>query len=622
MDSIDSAHAVLLVGAFLVLVGIASSLVAQRFGAPLLFVFLLIGMLAGQDGPGGLVFNDYQATYLVGSVALAIILFDGGLRTRLSRFRGALMPACLLSTVGVIITASVVAVFVAWIFGFSWLEAALLGAIVASTDAAAVFFLLRSGGLRLRPKVGDVLEIESGTNDPIAVFLTVLLTGLILAGAVQPDLSLLINLANHALIGAVLGVAAGFIVTWLLNRIDFPTGLHPLFVSAAVLVIFALIALLGGSGLLGVYLMGLVIGNRSVRALPAVVSFHNAITWLSQIVMFLVLGLLVVPSKLIEYIVPGLVIALLLIFVARPVAVWACLVLFGFRPRELLFISWVGLRGAVSIFLAAIPMLSGVPHAEAYFNAAFFVVLISLLLQGWTIRPLALRLGLAMPDDRPQVSRMELDLPGQLEQELVAYPIDSDSPVLDSDHLPGWVRLAFVVRDGAIIAPEQTGTLRPRDYAYFLVPPARVRRLDRLIAPRHPHERPFGELTVNGEAGIGEIAELYDLGVPDEIRGMSVGEFIAKQLDDEPQLGDAIIVGDGTLVVREVADARITKAGLQLPELTAEGLPTEQVRAFVTKSWSRLRRSKALPVRFDSIARRRPSLWWRKRRSPNRQEPS
>ena len=359
MHGLDLVNTAIFVGAALVLMGIFSSLIATRAGAPLLLVFLVVGMLAGQDGPGGIVFNDYRVTYLVGMIALSIILFDGGLRTRLSVFRGVLAPSLLLATVGVVITA-VVAGGAAWlVLDLEPIGALLLGTIIASTDAAAVFFLLRTGGLRLQHRVGATLEIESGTNDPIAVFLVIILTQYILAGGGTPGWELAMELGQQAFLGAAFGLGGGFALVAMLNRLSMPGGLHPLFVVAGAITISAFTSLLGGSGLLAVYIAGLVMANRPVRAYPSIVGFHDAVTWLCQIVMFLVLGLLVTPSTLWHYAPQGILVALVLTLVARPLAVWICLWRFGFAVKEKLFISWVGLRGAVSIFLAAIPMLGG-----------------------------------------------------------------------------------------------------------------------------------------------------------------------------------------------------------------------------------------------------------------------
>jgi cell volume regulation protein A len=565
MVGLGPINAVILLGAALVLAGILSSLVARRFGAPLLFLFLAIGMLAGEDGPGGIAFNDYRATYLVGSVALAIILFDGGLRTKLARFRGVVAPALLLATVGVVVTAVLVAVVARWVLGLGWHEGLLLGAIVASTDAAAVFFLLHAGGLQLRPRVGSVLEIESGTNDPIAVFLVVLLTEVVLAGG---DLTFeaLGLLAAQGLIGAAFGLAGGFALVWVLNRLEFPVGLHALTAGAGAVFIYALATLLEGSGFLAVYLAGLVVGNRPVRAFPAILSFHVAATWLCQIVMFLVLGLLVTPTHIVPFALPALAIALFLAFVARPAAVALCLAPFRFGAREIGFVTWVGLRGAVSIFLAAIPTLAAVPNAAAFFNVAFFVVIVSLLVQGWTIRPIARWLGVALSQAEPAVTRVELDLPGQLGHEMVGYPIRPGSIVLTRDRLPEGVRLVLVAREGAVLDAAEAGRLKAGDYAYVLAAPERVHRLDRLFAEPGSSRAAADAFSINGSASVGALARLYGLTVDARESRLAVADLFAARLEDTPEPGDAIDLGSVVLVARLVEGGRVKRAALLLPD--------------------------------------------------------
>jgi cell volume regulation protein A len=572
MASITVANYVLFAGSIMILLGIFSSLIAKRFGAPLVLVFLVLGMLLGEDGLGGLVFDDYYTTYVVGSLALAVILFDGGLRTKLIAFRGIVAPALLLATVGVVVTAvltGIVAILVLPRLGF--MEALLLGSIVASTDAAAVFFLLRSGGLQLPSRVTSVLEVESGTNDPVAVFLTIVLAELIVSGSGMPGWEVLSRLGQQAALGAAFGVASGLGAVWLLNRIDMPGGLHPLFVVAGAVFIYALTSILGGSGLLAAYLAGLVLANRPVRAYPSIVAFHDAATWLAQIGMFLVLGLLVTPSTLIDYALPGLAVAGFLILAARPAAVWLCLSPFGFSRNEMLYFSWVGLRGAVSVFLAAIPTLVGVPQAEVYFNIAFFVVLVSLMVQGWTVNSSARRLGLALRRTAPAVTRIELDIPGQVGQEMVGYPIGAESLVLGLTRLPGWARLIMVVRGNQILSAEEAGDLHAGDYAYFLIPPERVARLDRLFGETADLARRmaplFGELTIKGEAAIAEVAQLYDLEVPAEDRDKTVAEFFEAHIRGRPQPGHRLPFGRATLVARAVDDGQVMRAGLQLEEL-------------------------------------------------------
>ncbi len=384
MVSLDYFSIAILLGSLLVLAGILSSLVALRFGAPLLLVFLLLGMLAGEGGPGGLKFDSVGTAYTVGSIALALILFDGGLRTRFATFRNVLAPAATLATVGVLITTLLTAPVAKLVLGISWMQALLIGAVVASTDAAAVFLLINARGLRLRPRVRATLEVESGTNDPFAVFLTLLLVEFLLAGDHSWSHALVIFLRDTVL-GCIIGVAGGWIITLVLNRLALPQGLHAPFVAVSALVVFASANTVHSSGFLAVYLAGLVVGNRQTRAHNSVVVFLDAVTWLAQIVMFVLLGLLVWPHRLADSLVGAVVVALVLMLVARPVAVFLCLAPFGFQWREKLFVSWVGLRGAVAIFLASIPLLVGLPAAYLFFDVAFVVVLSSLLIQGWTV---------------------------------------------------------------------------------------------------------------------------------------------------------------------------------------------------------------------------------------------
>lgn len=569
MENIAVVNAILLFGAALMLVGILSSLVASRFGAPLLLVFLVIGMLTGEDGPGGVAFDNYRMTYLIGSIALAVILFDGGLRTRISHISGAIWPAVSLATVGVLLTAGLIGVFAAWALGLRWIEGLLIGATIASTDAAAVFFLIRASGLQLQRRVGATLEIESSTNDPVAVFLTVLIVGLVTSSAGHSTGAIVGHFLQEAVIGGAAGVAGGFALAFVLNRVDLPSGLHPLFVVAFVVALFALSAVLHGSGFLAVYLAGIVVGNRPVRALPSIIAFHDTVTWLCQIVMFMVLGLLVTPSEMVSSILPALAIAFSLIFVARPVAVALCLLPFGFSRKEIGFVGWVGLRGAVSIFLAAIPTLAQAPNAQIYFNVAFVVVIVSLLVQGWTITPLAKRLHLAVRQTaRRSVQRVEIDLPGQLSQEMVGYAVTPHCPILNRDSIPKWARPVFVVRDDRILDPLQAGALKPGDYGYFLTEPDRVPELDGLFASTEAgRARPaLGEFPMRGETPLATLVELYGLGVEPEEAGLTVAEVFSQRFENEPAVGDVLEFGPATLIVRAVDEGVVTRAGLRIED--------------------------------------------------------
>ncbi|MFG1188267.1 potassium/proton antiporter [Xanthobacter flavus] len=565
MGSVVVSNIVLLVVAALVVVGTLSSLLAARFGAPILLVFLVVGVAAGEGGPGGIHFDDYWATYMVGSAALAVILFDGGLRMRVASMRGAILPAVGLSTVGVAFTAALVALVAAPLLGLGWMEALLVGAIVASTDAAAVLFLVRAQGLHLGRRVGSVIEIESATNDPAAVFLTVLLVELLTSHLADPGLMVVFGALREMVVGAVLGVAGGYALVAVLNRVDLPGGLHPVMVVGVAVLLFALTSLLHGSGFLAVYLAGLVVGNRPVRAIASITSFLDTITWLCQIVMFVMLGMLVSPEKILQYALPALGVAAFLILVGRPAAVFACLAPFHFSLKEKLFVSWAGLRGAVSIFLATIPMLAHLPMAEVYFNVAFAVVLVSLILHGWTMAYAARRLDVALSDPDPGVRRFEIDLPGQTDMELVAYPVMAATPAVGQAQLPPWARLVMVVRANETLTPEAAGPLKAGDYGYLLAPPKRVHQLDRMFRPEET--TPLDDSAAFpfvGEVRLGDLASFYGLAVPDSELGLTIADAFADRSDDQPAPGMRIAYGHAVIEVRGVTDGRVTYAVLRL----------------------------------------------------------
>jgi len=570
LESLHAIDLVLLGGALLILVGIASSLLARRFGAPLLLVFLLLGLLLGEDGPGGIRYDDTRLTYLVGALALAVILFDGGLRTRAAQVRGSVLPALVLASAGVAITAVLTALAAAKLLDLPPLEALLLGTIVASTDAAAVFFLLRAGGLHLERRTGATLEIESGSNDPVAVFLTISLTTWIAAlqAGQQPNLAMLgVKLLWAGALGLGFGYAGGRAIVAVLNRISLPSGLHPWLALASAVALFAVTNLLGGSGYLAVYLAGIVVANRPVRARADVLSVQDAATWFAQLVMFLLLGLLAAPDELLKVAWPALGVAAFLMFVARPVAVVLCLLPFGYRWPEIGLISWVGLRGAVGIFLASIPLLARLPHAHLYFNVSFLVVLVSLLVQGWTLARAAHGFGVAVPRADPNTRRIQLDLPGQLEYEMVGYRVAPGSAVLRGATLPGRVRLAMVVRDGQVLLPDRHGALAANDYAYLVAPGAQTPRLDWLFAEgfdaREAEQDAFGQFTLPGDVPLGDLAAFYGLSIPQRFARSTAAQVFDQRFDEQAQVGDRVTLGSAILVVRALEDDRIVQVGLK-----------------------------------------------------------
>jgi potassium/hydrogen antiporter len=385
---------------FAVLAGIFSS----RIGFPFLLIFLLAGGLAGEDGLG-IQFEDFVLSFWVGNVALAIILVDGGLRTQLAAFRTGFKPALTLATLGVVVTAGLTGLAAMWFLSLPWSMALLLGAIVASTDAAAVFSVLKSSGSRLNERVEATLELESGMNDPMAVYLTILFIGIsqaVMGKAPAMEWQwIVVTFFQQFLLGALVGVGVGFGVAWLLpltrTMLDNDSGILALLLVSAGIGVFALANWFGGSGFLAAYIYAVVVGNRARRTVRRALSAMDGLAWLAQAVMFLLLGLLVSPSEVMEVAPEAIAVAMFMMLIARPLAVALCLFPLRFRPAETFFISWVGLRGAVPIILAIFPVVAGLSGARIFFDVAFVVVVTSLLFQASTMRWLAKRLGMVLP---------------------------------------------------------------------------------------------------------------------------------------------------------------------------------------------------------------------------------
>ncbi|PYI77682.1 MAG: potassium/proton antiporter [Verrucomicrobia bacterium] len=389
----ETAHELILLGGALGLISIFAGVISSRFNAPLLLVFLLLGMLAGEDGPGRIQFADFRAAYLIGSIALAIILFEGGLKTERRMIEIALWPSLVLATIGVAITALFVGVAAVWLFKIPFTEALLIGAVLAPTDAAAVNTLLRDAGAAVPDRVKATLEVESGLNDPTSVFLTILLVESLMSPQVFTGWNGILLFVEEMLGGAVLGLLAGYALLFLVRKLKLPVSMHPVLALASVLVVFGGAQLIGASGFLAVYLMGLIVGVSQFESQRGVVFASETFAWLAQISLFLMLGLLVTPHELLPLATPVLLITAVLIFLARPFATFACLMPFRFTSREMTFASWVGLRGAVPIYLAIVPVLAGFQRGTLLFAVTFGVVIVSLLLQGWTISPFAWVVG-------------------------------------------------------------------------------------------------------------------------------------------------------------------------------------------------------------------------------------
>lgn len=557
-----------LVLAGLVTVSIFSSLLSYRIGAPLLLVFLGVGLLAGDGGVGGITFNDARIAYMIGSVALAMVLFDSGFHTPFKAVRMAALPSLSLATLGVVLTAAVVAVPAHFLLGLPWLEGLLLGSIVASTDAAAVFFLLRVGGIHIRDRVRSILEVESGSNDPMAIFLTLILIRFLVDRSTHVGFGgyVLLNLVREFGVGAIAGLVGGTVIVQAVNRLGIERGLLPVAGLSLALMVFAATSLVGGSGFLAVYVAGLVAGNSRLVAPDTMRRFQDGTTWLAQIAMFLTLGLLASPAEFPPLILPSLGVAAVLIFVARPLAVWVGLLPFHMTRNEIAFVSWVGLRGAVGILLAILPLLFGMDNGRLFFNVTFMVVLVSLAVQGWTIGPVARWLGQVVPRRIGPVERMELEIPGAA-HELVAYRIVANSLVAQGQRLPRWAVPSLVVRDGRSLLGSGVAVLKPGDMVWLFAKPERVPHLDRLFAsPAQAAEADrqfFGDFPLDPRARMAELAVMYALPVPEDARELTVGQWLEWSLGTKPGIGDRVSLGEVELIVRALdgADA-ISEVGL------------------------------------------------------------
>ncbi|EJC77741.1 potassium/proton antiporter [Rhizobium hidalgonense] len=567
----EAFYIVVLVSTALVLLAAFSSLLAFRFGAPLLLLFLMIGLAAGVDGLGIEFSNNYLA-YILGSIALAVILFDSGFGTPMQAFRLAAVPSLALASVGVLITASLFAVAAMWLLNFTWLEGLLLGSIVASTDAAAVFFLLRIGGINIRDKVRSTLEVESGTNDPMAIFLTIALVEVLASGERYAgiNIGMLAMFVQQMGLGVILGLLGGMMIVLIVSKLDTDRGLTPIFVLALALLVFSFTGAVGGSGFLAVYVAGIYAGNRKMQAIGTIKRFQDGMTWLAQIIMFLVLGLLATPSQFPVIIVPAILLALFLIFIARPLAIWLSLLPFDYTQQEIGFVAWVGLRGAVSILLAIMPILGGLENGQIYFNTAFIIVLVSLLLQGWTIKPVAKKLGLIIPPRIGAVDKVEVDLPGAANHELLSYRVIKDSPVLRGERIPRWATPSLVIRDGKSMRYQYAGRLRENDLVYLFIVPSYSRLLDRLFASRAPVDEDdaefFGAFALSPARPAADLDAAYGPGLLNESeKGLTIAELMRQRLGGKADYADRVRLGSIILIVRDLDEHdHITSVGMSL----------------------------------------------------------
>jgi len=562
----------LLFAAAILMCSILLSSLSNRVGMPVLLLFLGIGMLVGQSEIGQLLAADTETAFLIGNLALAIILLDGGMRTRAATFRVGLRPALSLATLGVLITGVVTGLAAMVIFDLPLLHGLLVGTIVSSTDAAAVFALMQNQGLRLNQRVSATLEIESGSNDPMAIFLTIMLVELV-SGDVAPHWSdALLLLLKQVLFGGLGGWLGGLLLAELVKRIRLQPAFYPLLVTATGLTLFSAVALIDGSGFLAIYLMGVVAGNRGIRNLEEILHIHDGLAWLSQLCLFLTLGLLLNLADLSGYVLPGVLLGAVLILVARPLSIAASLWPFGFRWEEQLFISWVGLRGAVPIVLALFPLMAGVEHAELFLLVAFVIVILSLLVQGTTLTRVARALKLELPAAPQALQKAVLDWGDGADHRLMIFELDGEhwtpARTLSGIRLPEGVVLSALLRDGELISYK---------------PELKLQSGDRLaIIGREPDELPlaklfsskasipalrenvfFGSFELNGDVSLADLKQGMGVSVDEALLGLSLQQYIIEQLPNRPIVGDRVALGPLTLVVKEMDGERILRVGMK-----------------------------------------------------------
>ncbi|MGE6474398.1 potassium/proton antiporter [Psychrobacter sp. NPDC078631] len=593
----DTLNILYLVGAVLIFASIMASTLSARLGVPLLLLFLIVGMLAGEQGILGIEFSQYALANFVGQAALACILLDGGLRTSFKSFRVGLKPAITLATWGVLVTVMVLGVFVTWLLDVDWRFGLLMAAIVGSTDAAAVFSLLRNGGVKLNDRVQATLELESGANDPLAILLVTGLIALNVDPAGQTVFGFLVLLLQQLSFGLGMGLLFGYFLSRLLPKVHLAEGMYAILILSAGLAVFAATNLIGGSGFLAVYLTGVLIGNHKVRSTEHVMRVMDSFAWLSQAVLFVVLGLLVTPSNVLNVWHYSVAIALFMIFVARPIAVYTSVKPFKFKDREIGFISWVGLRGAVPITLAILPVMAGIDNAFMLFDIAFGVVVLSLILQGTTIPTMANLFKVRIPTNKDPKEEHEVWVSDkasitlyEFEAKSGAFAIGRHPMGISKGINPDEISVFALVRNQQIVVVDDNTKLKFGDSVWYAMRGNHASKIAKIFndttLDRKAIDDFYGDWLLSPSVKLGDLpfftgimasetlVKTLKTSDEDSTKNMweqTVAEYVKSHLGTAPVSGDTVVVSDEwSLVIKEVDDkGKLRTIGLKYQQPSA-----------------------------------------------------
>ena len=569
LENIDVNY-VFFIGGVLLTFAILASKLSAVVGTPLLLLFLGIGMLSGEDGIFiHIVYNDYTSSFYIANLMLALILLDGGLRTNFAVMKSVATESMVLSTAGVLMTSAITG-FAAWLFiDLSIWQSMLVGAIVGSTDAAAVFMLLGDGGVHLKQRVSSSLQIESATNDPMAILLTTVLLAFLSGRASSVSEVVLIFVTQFGL-GIILGISFGLFARFVIASLSIGAGLYSLLVIGIGLIGYSVTSALGGSGMLAIFIIGMFVGNQKIRQVSFILPVGEGITWLAQITLFLMLGLLVTPHLMFEYLVPGVVVALVITFVARPVAVFCCLKPFfrRYSNRDLFFMSWVGLRGSVPVVLAIYPVMEDVNNAQLYFNVAFVVVIVSLIIQGASIVPMAKFFKVYAPSTAAPISKSEVGIMLNDDYELYNYSVKRDSlngVMLRSISFPKRTTVAAVFREGYMIKAHGITRLKKDDIVTVIGNSSDEQLLNSVFSqdkkPKQ-HHLYHGNKIYQGQTLMMALSEIYSIELTSFEKSMSVAEFMSYHIGGFPQPGDFVSLINVQLVVVELAGDSVSRVGV------------------------------------------------------------